>query len=111
MKRSSSATTTRQRPHVRKKHRLRRHLPNLERRYRETESPTVREELAKYLGIRPCPDCGGTRLNRTARCVFVGEHTLPDIAHLTVGKALELFGSLQSRRLARRGRRTRSSRM
>ncbi len=50
----------------RKKHPFEGILPNLERRYRETESATVREELAKYLGNRPCPDCGGTRLNRAA---------------------------------------------
>ena len=69
-------------------------LPNLERRYRETESTTVREELAKYLGLRACPDCEGTRLNRAARFVFVAEHSLPQIAHLTVGAALAFFGSL-----------------
>jgi excinuclease ABC subunit A len=69
-------------------------LPNLERRYKETESLTVREELAKYLGVRPCPDCAGTRLNRAARFVYVAERTLPETAHLTVGKALEFFRSL-----------------
>jgi excinuclease ABC subunit A len=69
-------------------------LPNLERRYRETESLTVREELAKYLGMRPCPDCGGTRLNRAARFVFVAERSLPETAHMTVGAALEFFNSL-----------------
>jgi len=47
----------------RKRHPFEGILPNLERRYRETESLTVREELAKYLGMRPCPDCGGARLN------------------------------------------------
>jgi excinuclease ABC subunit A len=78
----------------RKRHAFEGILPNLERRYRETESATVREELAKYLGVRPCPDCGGTRLNRAARFVFVAERTLPDTAHLTVGKALEFFRSL-----------------
>ena len=55
-------------------------IPNLERRYRETESLAVREELAKYLSNQPCPECGGTRLNRAARNVFVAEQTLPDIA-------------------------------
>ena len=69
-------------------------LPNLERRYRETESTTVREELSKYLGVRPCPDCGGARLNRAARFVFVAERTLPETAHMTVGVALEFFNSL-----------------
>src|SRR6202011_1337849 len=60
----------------------------------ETESLTVREELAKYLGMRPCPDCGGTRLNRAARFVFVAERSLPETAHMTVGTALEFFSSL-----------------
>ena len=63
-------------------------IPNLERRYRETESIAVREELAKYLSNQPCPDCGGTRLNRAARNVFVAERTLPDLARLAVGDAL-----------------------
>jgi len=78
----------------RKRHPFEGILPNLERRFRETESSTVREELAKYLGVRPCPDCGGTRLNRAARFVYVAERTLPETAHLTVGKALEFFRSL-----------------
>jgi excinuclease ABC subunit A len=69
-------------------------LPNLERRYRETESPLVREELAKYLGVRTCPECGGARLGRTARFVFVGERALPEITRLSVGQALEFFRSL-----------------
>jgi excinuclease ABC subunit A len=78
----------------RKRHPFEGILPNLERRYRETESLTVREELAKYLGMRPCPDCGGTRLNRAARFVFVAERSLPETAHMTVGVALEFFSSL-----------------
>ncbi|HTU67667.1 MAG TPA: excinuclease ABC subunit UvrA [Steroidobacteraceae bacterium] len=77
-----------------KKHRFEGIIPNLERRYKETDSLPVREELAKYLGTQPCPDCQGTRLNRTARNVFVGPHSLPKIAHLTVGDAKQLFGSL-----------------
>ena len=79
---------------VRKRHRFEGILPNLERRYRETESLTVREELSKYLGTRPCPDCGGARLNRAARYVFVADRSLPETTHLTVGKALEFFRSL-----------------
>src|SRR6202012_86542 len=59
-----------------------------------TQSPRVREELAKYLGTQACPDCAGTRLNRTARFVFVGEYTLPQIAHLSVGGALVKLRSL-----------------
>ncbi|MDE2262259.1 MAG: excinuclease ABC subunit UvrA [Gammaproteobacteria bacterium] len=69
-------------------------LPNLERRYRETESATVREELAKYLGVRTCPDCGGARLNRAARFVFVADKALPEVTRLSVGHALELYRSL-----------------
>src|SRR5581483_5800292 len=79
---------------MRKRHPFEAILPNLERRYRETESLTVREELAKYLGVRPCPECAGTRLNRAARFVFVAERSLPEIAHLTVGRALQFFSSL-----------------
>ncbi|NJR32570.1 MAG: hypothetical protein HC778_06785, partial [Chamaesiphon sp. CSU_1_12] len=52
---------------ARRKHAFEGILPNLERRYRETESQTVRDELAKYLGVQSCPDCSGQRLNRTAR--------------------------------------------
>ena len=69
-------------------------VPNLTRRYRETQSPMVREELARYLGMRPCPECGGARLNRAARFVFVAERTLPQVAHLTVGRALEFLSAL-----------------
>jgi excinuclease ABC subunit A len=69
-------------------------LPNLKRRYRETESSTVRDELAKYLGVRTCPDCGGARLNRAARFVFVDNRALPEVTRLSVGHALELYRSL-----------------
>jgi excinuclease ABC subunit A len=69
-------------------------LPNLTRRYGETTSPMVREELARYLSLRPCPDCHGTRLNRAARFVFVADKSLPEVAHLTVGRALEFLRGL-----------------
>jgi excinuclease ABC subunit A len=69
-------------------------LPNLERRYRETQSSAVREELARYLGVRVCPDCEGTRLNPAARFVFVGDRSLPQIARLDVGTALAWFRGL-----------------
>ncbi len=78
----------------RKKHKFEGILPNLERRYRETESSTVREELAKYLGMQPCPECKGARLNRAARYVFVADRSLPEVARLTVGHALEFFRAL-----------------
>ncbi|MGB6602880.1 MAG: excinuclease ABC subunit UvrA [Steroidobacteraceae bacterium] len=79
---------------TRKRHPFEGILPNLTRRYRETESPMVREELARYLSVRPCPECQGTRLNRAARCVLVADRSLPEVAHLTVGRALEFLAGL-----------------
>jgi len=70
-------------------------LPNLERRYRETESPTVREELGKYRGTRTCADCGGSRLNQAARNVYVGGHALPQVAALPIAETLRHFGELR----------------
>ena len=69
-------------------------IPNLERRYRETESNSVREELAKYLSTQPCPECRGTRLRREARHVWVGDKTLPAVTRLPIGDATEYFGGL-----------------
>jgi len=74
-----------------RKHRFEGIVPNLERRYRETESPAVREELAKYISDRPCPDCGGARLNKSARNVFVADRPLPS---LVVDEALAFFRGL-----------------
>ncbi len=70
-------------------------LPNLERRYRETDSMMVREELAKYLGSKPCPDCGGTRLNTAARHVFVAGRNIAEVTGLSVDRALEFFDRLE----------------
>jgi excinuclease ABC subunit A len=70
-------------------------LPNLERRYRETESPTVREELGKYRGTRTCAECGGSRLNQAARNVYVGGHALPQVAALPIAETLRYFGELR----------------
>jgi excinuclease ABC subunit A len=69
-------------------------LPNMERRYRETESQMVREDLAKYLSSQNCPDCSGARLRRDARHVFVDKHTLPEITAMTIAGAGDYFGSL-----------------
>ncbi len=77
-----------------REHRFEGILPNMERRYRETESQTVREELAKYLSTRPCPECGGTRLNRPARHVYVDGKSLPDVAATAVGKSKRFFEEL-----------------
>ncbi len=78
-----------------RKHKFEGILPNLERRYRETESAAVREELAKYISERPCPDCGGARLNRSARNVFVADRALPSIVVLPIDEALNFFGALK----------------
>jgi len=79
---------------VRREHPFEGILPNLERRYRETESQSVREELAKYLSTQPCPDCHGTRLRREARHVFIDERNLPGVTTMPVGEAAEYFGQL-----------------
>ncbi len=70
-------------------------IPNMERRYRDTDSQSVREDLAKFLASQPCPDCGGTRLRRDARHVFVDERTLPSITEMAVGEAESYFEQLQ----------------
>jgi len=80
---------------VRKRHRFEGVIPNLERRYRETESGAVREELARFLNSQACPECGGTRLNRSARHVFVAGRSLPEISALSVGHAVEFFETLE----------------
>src|SRR5690606_27310899 len=64
-------------------------LPNMERRYKETDSATVREELGRFRGTRRCVECGGARLNLTARHVHVAGHTLPQVSELSVARALE----------------------
>ena len=69
-------------------------LPNLERRYKETESAAVREELAKYIADQPCPDCHGQRLNRSARNVFVADHALPSLTSRSIDDALAFFEKL-----------------
>ncbi|WP_160154529.1 excinuclease ABC subunit UvrA [Microbulbifer sp. ALW1] len=68
-------------------------IPNFQRRYRDTESQSVREELAKYLSTQKCPDCSGTRLRREARNVFVDNRTLAQITELPVGDAFEYFAN------------------
>ena len=70
-------------------------IPNIQRRYQETESSVVKEELAKYLTTRPCPTCAGTRLSEQARCVYVAGRSLPEITALEVEKALAFFASLE----------------
>ncbi|MDH3526842.1 MAG: excinuclease ABC subunit UvrA [Gammaproteobacteria bacterium] len=69
-------------------------ISNMQRRYRETESNVVREELARYLGTQPCPDCGGMRLNRAACHVTVSGKSLPAMTALPVGSSQEFFRGL-----------------
>ena len=80
---------------IRRRHSFEGILTNFDRRYRETESLAVREELARYLGTRACPDCEGARLARPARHVFVGGFAMPAIAALPVRRALNFFSSLR----------------
>ena len=69
-------------------------INNMKRRYHETESSTVREDLARAISSRPCPECLGTRLKQAARHVFVADRTLPDITALPVDRALETLKGL-----------------
>ncbi len=70
-------------------------LNNMQRRYKETESNAVREELAKYLNSQNCPDCGGSRLRLEARNVFINEKPLQHISDLSTAEALSFFESLE----------------
>ena len=70
-------------------------IPNLERRFRDTESNSVREELSKFLSTQTCPSCDGARLRQEARHVFVDERDLAEITALPVGDAFDYFTSLK----------------
>ena len=70
-------------------------IPNMKRRYRETESNVVREELSKYISHQSCTSCHGTRLTTAARHVFIDNNTLPELTALPVGRAQELFSTLK----------------
>lgn len=69
-------------------------LNNMARRYKETESMSVREELAKNISNRPCADCGGSRLRPEARNVYIGSINLPQISEKNIGESLEFFQGL-----------------
>ncbi|BBP46825.1 UvrABC system protein A [Thiosulfatimonas sediminis] len=69
-------------------------IPNMERRYTETDSRAVREELEKYLVSKACSSCHGTRLNEVARHVFINENTLPELTALPVGELHQIFSQL-----------------
>lgn len=69
-------------------------IPNMERRYKETESQMVREELASYLSMQACPSCHGSRLRESARHVFIEETTLPEVIKMPIGQALTYYQEL-----------------
>ncbi len=69
-------------------------IPNLERRYKETDSNVVREELGKFIAARRCPECGGSRLRREARHVFVGGKNIHQVSTLTLRQSQAFFGNL-----------------
>ena len=80
---------------IQKNHSFEGIIPNLNRRYLETESNAVREELGKFLNSQTCPDCQGTRLNESARNVFVGDQTLPQISEMSVEYAKKYFKDIK----------------
>ena len=69
-------------------------IPNMERRYRETQSQMVRDELTKFISNQVCPSCSGSRLRRSARHVFVGGKNLPSITSMPVARAHDYFNRL-----------------
>jgi excinuclease ABC subunit A len=78
-----------------KKHTFEGVIPNMQRRYRESESSMVREELAKYLSSRPCPACEGARLREAARHVFIDNKNLPEISSYSIEETYAFFKQLQ----------------
>ena len=82
---------------IQRKHRFEGVLPNMERRFRETDSSMVRENLQKYLRVADCPDCSGTRLRQESRHVFIGGTNLPEVTHRSVATTLEHFAKLKLR--------------
>tara|TARA_B100000809_G_scaffold120003_3_gene118266 strand:+ start:7742 stop:10633 length:2892 start_codon:yes stop_codon:yes gene_type:complete len=80
---------------IRRRHRFEGVLPNMERRFHETESSFVRENLQKYLTVRDCPACLGTRLRTEARHVFIDGTALPEVTSGSVENTLEYFNKLK----------------
>jgi excinuclease ABC subunit A len=80
---------------VRRRHTFEGVIPNMERRYHDTESTGVREQLARYVSMRPCPSCDGARLKRESRHVFVADRSLPELSRLSVGAASRHFEALE----------------
>jgi len=69
-------------------------IPNMQRRYHETESNSVRDDLAKYHTVRSCPDCDGARLNKASRHVFLNQTSLPVISDMPIAEAKQYFEQL-----------------
>ncbi len=69
-------------------------IPNLQRRYRETESQATRDDMARLISTQPCRECEGSRLQQSARHVFIDEHRLPDVTRMPIGQSFEYFSSL-----------------
>ncbi|GGA89762.1 UvrABC system protein A [Neiella marina] len=70
-------------------------IPNMERRYKDTESAAVREDLSKYISSQPCSSCHGSRLREEARHVFVSDTTLPTVTEMAIGECLRFFDHLE----------------
>jgi len=70
-------------------------IPNMQRRYRETESSAVREEMSKYFAKQDCPSCEGTRLNLSSRHVYIADKTLPAITDMSIADCHEFFSQLK----------------
>jgi len=81
--------------HQRRKHAFEGVIPNMQRRYRDTESSTARDELAKYMGAQACDACGGSRLKLEARHVFINDRAIHDVTQLSTVQALAFFSGLQ----------------
>ena len=79
---------------IKKTHTFEGIIPNLDRRYHETESNSVRDELGKYLNTQTCPNCDGTRLNISARNVLINDMSLPEISAMSVQEAKEYFKNI-----------------
>jgi excinuclease ABC subunit A len=69
-------------------------VPNMERRYRETDSQSVREDLTKYMNTQHCPECDGARLRKSARHVFIDEKPLPEVGNIPVGELTDYYENL-----------------
>ena len=98
---AGGGTSAAQGKKISKRHPFEGIIPNMQRRYRETDSALVREDLARYRSTRPCTECGGSRLKREARHVKIGQdaqaRAIFEISHLTLRDAYFYFSSLQMR--------------